>query len=201
MLWTHVRSLYMEHIQMHALQGLLVLFLWACCWFRSVSIHNKTNSTPHPPPLPPNTPPSPTHMQLMWCPFHCWMPCCCPKHYIHPAMMSVLGWYSQLVHAFKASMFNCVIICQLVLEASLCLLLNHAIKLSITRQILAMCRTWHPLLLQRFVICHVKCLDTLLKIFKMTSSLSTSLGKSRIYDYRNNFTFKSLSAGHKMSPT
>lgn len=42
-------SLYMERIQTHPLhiQGLLVLLLWACCWSRSVSIHNKTNSYAH----------------------------------------------------------------------------------------------------------------------------------------------------------
>lgn len=108
-------------------------------------------------------PPSPlllllqhTNTLLMWCPFHCWMPCCCPQRYIHPAMMSVLGSHSnsQLVHSFKASTIHCIIIGQpVLLEASLCLLSNHAIKRKITRKILGsgqleryMCGTCLPLL-------------------------------------------------------
>lgn len=131
LLLIHV-SVYMQHAHPYTrtayTQGLFAARLRAGCRSRSVSIHNATDSA-----LPPSS-----SALLMWCPFHCWMPCCCPQRHIHPAMMSVLGSHSnsQLVRSFKASTIHCIIIGQPVLEASLCLLLNHAIKLKITRKIL-----------------------------------------------------------------
>lgn len=129
------------HIQTHPLRRLLVLLLLASFRSRSVSIHNETVCPP--PPL------SSTHThttQLMWCPFHCWIPCRCPQHYIHPAMMSVLGSYSnsQLELSFKASPIHCVTIGQAVLEASLSLLSNHAAKLKAARKTLGSGQCgWH----------------------------------------------------------
>lgn len=46
--WIHFAYMYNMHI--HCRDYVLVLLLWAGCWSRSVSIHNKTKSH-HPPPL------------------------------------------------------------------------------------------------------------------------------------------------------